>query len=53
VTRIGVDALPECGTNDEVLAHHRLDVEGLVSRLEAACAPLLSKSAGTEGTVRR
>ena len=29
VTRIGVEALPECGTNDEVLAHHRLDVAGL------------------------
>ena len=53
VTRIGVDGLPACGTNDEVLAHHRLDVEGLVSRLETACAPLLSKSAGAEGTVRR
>jgi transketolase len=33
VTRIGVDALPECGTNDEVLAHHGLDVDGLVARL--------------------
>ena len=26
VLRVGVTALPECGTNDEVLAHHRLDV---------------------------
>ena len=26
VARVGVTALPECGTNDEVLAHHRLDV---------------------------
>ena len=26
VTRIGVTELPECGTNDEVLAYHRLDV---------------------------
>ncbi len=33
VTRIGVDALPECGTNDEVLAHHRLDVDGIVARV--------------------
>ena len=42
VTRIGVEALPECGTNDEVLAHHRLDVAGLVSRLETALASLLT-----------
>lgn len=34
VTRVGVDALPVCGTNDEVLAHHRLDVEGLVERVQ-------------------
>jgi len=52
-TRIGVDALPACGTNDEVLAHHGLDVAGLVARLETACALLLFKSAGTEDTVRR
>jgi len=31
VTRIGVTELPECGTNDEVLAHHRLDVPSLVT----------------------
>jgi transketolase len=37
VARIGVESLPECGTNDEVMAHHRLDVAGLVARLEAAC----------------
>ena len=42
VTRIGVEELPECGTNDEVLAHHRLDVAGLVSRLETALAPVLT-----------
>jgi transketolase len=33
VVRIGVTALPECGTNEEVLAHHGLDVAGLVKRL--------------------
>ena len=33
VTRIGVTELPECGTNDEVLAYHGLDVAGLVARL--------------------
>jgi hypothetical protein len=27
--RVGVMALPECGTNDEVMAHHRLDVASL------------------------
>src|SRR6187551_3167717 len=32
VSRIGVTELPECGTNDEVLAHHRLDVPGLVEQ---------------------
>ncbi len=33
VVTVGVDALPECGTNDEVLAHHGLDVDGLVRRI--------------------
>jgi transketolase len=43
VACIGVDALPECGTNDEVMAHHRLDVVGLAVRLEAVCARLVSR----------
>lgn len=30
VGRAGVTALPECGTNDEVLAHHQLDIPSLV-----------------------
>jgi len=33
VVRIGLTELPECGTNEEVLAHHGLDVAGLVKRL--------------------
>ena len=33
VTRIGVRELPVCGTNDEVLAHHRLDVPGMVASM--------------------
>jgi transketolase len=33
VVRIGVTELPECGTNEEVLAYHGLDVAGLVKRL--------------------
>jgi transketolase len=35
VTRVGVTRLPECGTNDEVLAFHGLDVPGLVKALRA------------------
>jgi transketolase len=38
VTRVGVTSLPECGSNDEVLAHHGLDIPTLVDRLRAACA---------------
>jgi transketolase len=33
VTPLGVTELPECGTNDEVLAYHGLDVPGLVNRM--------------------
>jgi transketolase len=36
VTSIGVTELPECGTNDEVLAYHGLDVPGLVRQMGAA-----------------
>ncbi len=36
VSRIGVTELPECGTNDEVLAYHGLDVPGLVRQFSAA-----------------
>ena len=36
VTRVGVTELPECGTNDEVLAYHGLDVAGLVARSRSA-----------------
>ena len=36
VTRIGVTELPECGTNDEVLAYHGLDIPGLVKQFRAA-----------------
>ncbi len=36
IVRIGVTSLPECGTNDEVLAHHGLDVGGLVKSLKHA-----------------
>ena len=36
VTRVGVRELPECGTNDEVLAYHRLDIASLVETLSNA-----------------
>jgi transketolase len=36
VTRVGLMELPVCGTNDEVLAYHRLDVAGLANRLRHA-----------------
>jgi transketolase len=36
VTSIGVTELPECGTNDEVLGHHGLDVAGLVRQIGTA-----------------
>jgi transketolase len=36
VTRVGLTELPECGTNDEVLAYHGLDVPGLVKSLRQA-----------------
>ena len=35
VARAGVATLPECGTNDEVLAHHRLDIPSLVKAFQA------------------
>jgi len=38
VIALGVTELPECGTNDEVLAHHGLDVAGLVKSLRARIA---------------
>jgi len=36
VMRAGVTELPECGTNDEVLAYHGLDVASLVKAFRAA-----------------
>ena len=36
----GVETVPACGTNDEVLAHHRLDVDALVADVVAALGPL-------------
>ena len=36
VTRVGVAELPECGTNDEVLAYHRLDIPSLIQAFRGA-----------------
>jgi transketolase len=38
VARAGVTELPECGTNDEVLEYHRLDIPSLVKVFRAAVA---------------
>jgi transketolase len=38
VARAGVTELPECGTNDEVLEYHRLDVPSLAQVFRAAAA---------------
>jgi len=35
VRKIGVDRVPECGTNDEVLRAHGLDAEGIAERVVA------------------
>ena len=43
VTPIGVTELPECGTNDEVLAYHRLDVDGLESQFSVRLAGALGR----------
>jgi transketolase len=39
VARIGVGELPECGTNDEVLAYHGLDVASLARAFQRLAAP--------------
>jgi hypothetical protein len=36
VSLVGVAALPACGTNDEVLQYHGLDVPSLTRAIEAA-----------------
>jgi transketolase len=36
LTRVGVTQVPECGTNDEVLAYHGLDVPSLLKSLRQA-----------------
>lgn len=38
VTRLGVTELPQCGTNDEVMRYHGLDVDTLTARLRDVAA---------------
>jgi transketolase len=38
VSLVGVDRVPACGTNDEVLREHGLDADGLVARVSALAA---------------
>jgi transketolase len=35
VRKVGVDRVPQCGTNDEVLRAHGLDAEGTAARVAA------------------
>jgi transketolase len=50
VSSVGVTELPECGTNDEVLAYHRLDVPGLLEQFRRALEHARGHTQ-TEGTV--
>jgi len=43
VTSLGVTSLPECGTNDEVLQHHGLDVASLAQRFRAVLQPVAAR----------
>jgi len=38
VARAGVTTLPQCGTNDEVLEHHGLDIASLIAASQAIVA---------------
>jgi transketolase len=52
VTRLGVTKLPECGSNDDVLKDHGLDVESLAQRFRAAFeASIAPPEAGPADTV--
>jgi transketolase len=44
VSRLGVTELPECGTNDEVLAHHGLDIASLVQEFRVAAGSRLLRA---------
>jgi transketolase len=48
VERVGVTRLPECGANDEVLAEHRLDVEGLIDSFRRALTAVIAPLSAVE-----
>jgi transketolase len=50
VARVGVTELPECGTNDEVLAYHRLDVPSLVEAFRGALPKAVVERRATQLT---
>ena len=50
LTRIGVTELPECGTNDEVLAYHRLDIPSLVQAFRGALPQAVIERRATQLT---
>jgi transketolase len=50
LTRLGVTELPECGTNDEVLAYHRLDVASLTQAFRGALPRIAADRRATQLT---
>jgi transketolase len=50
VARVGVTELPECGTNDEVLAYHRLDIPSLVEAFRGALPKAVVERRATQLT---
>jgi transketolase len=53
VTSLGVTSLPECGTNDEVLQYHGLDIASLAQRFRVALEPSATPGARPAGAVAR
>lgn len=51
VSRLGVTELPECGTNDEVLQHHKLDVDGLFDSMRQALRAPVAPLDGAQGAL--
>jgi transketolase len=50
VARVGVTELPECGTNDEVLAYHHLDIPSLVQVFRGALPQAVVERRATQLT---
>jgi hypothetical protein len=47
---VGVTELPECGTNDEVLTYHRLDIPSLVQVFRGALPQAVVERRATQLT---